>query len=234
MAALGPVSAALGAHDPGYGVVALRARNEKQGLTAAFSRSGVSVASGAARLRVKLIGCGYGTALRTLGAVAPRSDANRVDYVHRGVDEWYANGPLGLEQGFDVGARPATSRGPLSLSLAFSSDQRARVERSGIVIRDQRDVLRYGGLTASDARGRALHSWLEMRSGRLLITVDDRGAVYPLRIDPLIQSAELTASDGAAGDALGLSVAVSDDTIVASAPFHLVGGGAQQSAVYVS
>ena len=28
------------------------------------------------------------------------------DYPRRGVDEWYANGPLGLEQGFDVSARP--------------------------------------------------------------------------------------------------------------------------------
>ena len=233
IAARAPVSAALGAHEPGYRVVGLRARNPRQRLTASFSRAGLSVASGTAHLRLKLIGYGHGSALRDVGSVAPHPAANRVDYVHRGVDEWYANGPLGLEQGFDVSARPTTDGGPLSLSLAFSSNARASVERSGIVVRGHGGELRYSGLAASDARGRSLHSWLQVRSGRLLIHVDDRGAAYPVRIDPLIQAAELTASDGAAGDALGLSAAVSGDTIVASAPFHDVGTGAQQGVVYV-
>jgi FG-GAP repeat len=63
--------------------------------------------------------------------------------------------------------------------------------------------LRYGGLTASDARGHRVRSWLALRSGQLLIRVDDRHATYPLRIDPLVQQAKLTASDGAANDLFG-------------------------------
>ena len=50
--------------------------------------------------------------------------------------------------------------------------------------------LRYSGLSATDARGRVLHSWLSLQAGRLLLRVDARGARYPLRIDPFIQQGE--------------------------------------------
>ena len=66
----------------------------------------------------------------------------------------------------------------------------------------------------------------------LLIRVDDRHAAYPLRIDPLIQQAELTASDGAAMDGFS-AAAVSPDTIAVGAPGHSVAGNDAQGAVYV-
>ena len=47
------------------------------------------------------------------------------------------------------------------------------------------------------------------------------------------QTAELTASDGAPTDSLGISVAISGDTIVAGAFDHQVGSNADQGAVYV-
>src|SRR5262249_45303741 len=47
------------------------------------------------------------------------------------------------------------------------------------------------------------------------------------------QTAELTASDGAAGDQLGSSVSVSGDTITAGAPQRTIGGHAAQGAVYM-
>ena len=72
-----------------------------------------------------------------------------------------------------------------------------------------------------------------MRGRELLLRVDDTGAQYPLRVDPFIQQAKLTASDGAAYDQLGYSVAVSGDTLVAGAPFATVNGNADRGAVYV-
>ncbi len=47
------------------------------------------------------------------------------------------------------------------------------------------------------------------------------------------QTAELTAADGATGDSLGRSVAVSEGTIVVAAPDHRVGRKLAQGAVYV-
>ena len=47
------------------------------------------------------------------------------------------------------------------------------------------------------------------------------------------QSAELTASDGAAGDRLGDSVAVSGRTVAAGSMLHAIGANSEQGAVYV-
>jgi hypothetical protein len=47
------------------------------------------------------------------------------------------------------------------------------------------------------------------------------------------QTAKLTASDGAAGDNLGWSVAVTGNTVVAGAPGAAIGGNQSQGAVYV-
>ncbi len=46
------------------------------------------------------------------------------------------------------------------------------------------------------------------------------GARYPLRIDPFVRQAELTASDGLCCDELGYSVAADGRTIAVGAPFH--------------
>jgi hypothetical protein len=49
----------------------------------------------------------------------------------------------------------------------------------------------------------------------------------------MTQAAELTASNGAANDELGYSVAVSQDTIVVGAPYATVGGHSDQGVAYV-
>ncbi len=233
LAARGPLSAALGRHEPGYRVVGLRTHNAVQGLGATFSRAGVRVTSASTRVGMRLVNYGHAGALRTLGTVAPRASDNRVDYAHSGVDEWYVNGPLGLEQGFDVRTRPAAGSGPLTLSLALSSDARVQLDRSELRLTSRHGTLRYGGLSATDARGHGLPSQLVLRHGRVEIRVDDRGAAYPVRIDPFIQAAKLTASNGATADALGASVAIDGDTIVAGAIGKTIGRNAGQGALYV-
>jgi hypothetical protein len=64
------------------------------------------------------------------------------------------------------------------------------------------------------------------------------GAVYVF-VEPAtgwanaVQTAELTASDGSSSDYLGLSTAISGDTITAGAPYHQVAGHTLQGAAYV-
>ena len=74
---------------------------------------------------------------------------------------------------------------------------------------------RYGGLTAFDATHRALPSALRVKDGRVLIAVNDRGARYPITIDPLVQQgAKLVGSTTCAlgsGSHVGASVALSQD-----------------------
>ena len=186
-------------------------------------------------LGMRLRAYGYGNRLHAVAAITPIASGNRVIYRHGSLDEWYVNGPLGLEQGFTIAARPGEARvGSLTLELGLSGNARGVVAPGGAVTfsHDGRS-LSYRGLVVTDARGRTLPARLQLRGRELLLRVDDTGAQYPLRVDPFIQQAKLTASDGAAYDQLGYSVAVSGDTLVAGAPFATVNGNADRGAVYV-
>jgi hypothetical protein len=240
LAAKGPVSRLLGHDDLAYHVrrtaAGFAATNGRQDIRARYGAAGVEIRSGAARVRLALAGYGYGAALGAVGTVAPRGHANTVVYAHRGLEEFYANGPSGIEQGFLLPAPPAgPHNGPLTLALDLSSNTAVSLERSGqgLVFRAGRPLLAYRGLVVSDASGRQLHAWLQLDAGRLLIRVDDADAHYPLKVDPFIQKAKLTATDGAADDVLGYSVAVSGDTVVAGAYGAKVGSNSEQGAVYV-
>jgi len=89
---------------------------------------------------------------------------------------------------------------PLTLSLSLRGDLRGVVEkdRQGLVLSsaDGMAVMRYSGLTAIDADGREVPAWMEIKGEALFLKVDDTDARYPLMIDPFIQTAKLTASDG--------------------------------------
>jgi hypothetical protein len=218
--AQGPVSAALGADDPAYRIrsssAGLQAASPAQHLQESFDPSGVLVSSGKTRVGLSLRAVGYGSSLQPLRAAAPRARANRVSYAHPGLSEWYLNGPLGLEQGFTItrvrSGHPTT---PLTLSLALSADAHVSLASGGQSLTLSHaggPSLRYGELRVSDARGGALHSWIELRAGRVLLRANTRGARYPLRIDPFIQQGEKLTGTGQSGPItprLGFSVALS-------------------------
>ena len=154
-------------------------------------------------------------------------NGNRVDCNYGTVDEWYVNGPDGLEQGFNVAPLPKSdATGSLTVDLALSGDLTATVNPAGNGLTlsrpDGSTALGYTGLTAYDATGKSLPASLEVRADGthqdLLIHVDATGAEGPITIDPFVQAAKLTASDGAAGDEFGQSVSVSGNTLVIGAP----------------
>jgi hypothetical protein len=222
LAARGPVSATLGAYAPVYRVSAsqgeLTAVNPAQRLDSRFARAGVSLGSGATHVGLSLRAAGYGSSLQPLAPVAPSAKSNRVLYAHGGLSEWYANGPLGLEQGFTVSralaGRQAAHAGPLTLAMTLSGNTHATLatNRQSVTLSHAGGPpLRYSGLSATDAKGHPLHSWLELRGARLLLRVDARGALYPLRIDPFIHQGEKLNGSGLSGPYgyIGQSVALS-------------------------
>ena len=229
LSAQGAISTALGREQPGYQLRGLRGFNPAQHMQLGFSRGGATVYSGRAHLGVTLSAYGYASALRPLGTVSPRASANRVSYAHGPVKEWFSNGPLGLEQGFDVAARPSTGSGPLSFSLGLSGGLTPRLQGDSLLLEGHGVTLRYGGLVATDARGRVLRSWLALVNGAVVIRVADRGAAYPLTIDPLFQQGgKLTPKSGEEiGKAFfGSKVALSSDGSTA-----LIAGAEDASAV---
>jgi len=156
-AAQSPVSAALGRDERAYRVAGLHALNPAQRLRIGFSPAGVTIASGEARLGITLAAYGYASALRPVGSVTPRSSANRVSYTHGSLREWFANGPLGLEQGFDVAARPGAGSGPLTFSLAISGNLASRLQEGSLLLSGGHGVaLRYGGRRSATRAGARL------------------------------------------------------------------------------
>ena len=229
--ARGPISGALGAEDPAYKLHAsaggFAANSPAQHLRLRFEPSGVSLTSGAARVGLSLRAAGYGSSLKAIGEVAPSAKNNRVTYERAGLSEWYVNGPIGLEQGFTIPrALSGAASGPLTLSMALSGAVHVSPGSGGdsvILHAADGSVLHYGGVTATDASGRALHSWLVAQHGRVLLRVDTRGARYPLRIDPWIAQGEKLTGGGERGEEgkFGFSVALSPEGTTA-----LIGGPA--------
>ncbi len=253
-----PIAAALGRDDPTYWLhqnpQGFRGENLQHALVTEFTRQGAELRSEArSEVRSQSLSWGlqthaygYGDALHSLKAVAPHAKANRVEYRRDGMTEWYENGPLGLEQGFTLSHPPGKtlnkapqgSNGePLTLELVLAGDLVATLEPGGKGLelrrRDGEPALRYTGLQARDATGRELPSWLEVQGEKLLVRVKDKGAQYPVVIDPWIQTAYLTASDGDANDLFGSSVAINGSTLIVGAPYHSVGSNGEQGAAYV-
>jgi len=222
--ALSVVSSTIGADSHGYGVIrtpaGLVAVNRAQNMSATFATHGARIRSGASDLRLGLATLGA-TASR---AVAPSAGANRATFALGNLREWYSNGPLGIEQGFTVARAPAGARAgaPLTVAIPLAGNMQAKLAGDDAITftRAGGPTFRYGHLSATDAQGRTLRSWMGVHAGAVLLHVDARGAAYPLRIDPLIQPGTKIPGTGEAGLAnFGLSVAISGN-----GNYMLVGG----------
>ena len=208
---------------------ALEAVNPAQAYRTRFTAEGITVHPRGAgfALGLRLERWGYGEAVEVLPA-EPVADGQRVTYMRGDLQEWYVNRPTGLEQGFTVIAAPRRTAGKDaagSLRLEMSvSGATGEAAADTILFKDGEGLTRlsYGGLVAWDATGRELPTGMRLAEHRLVLEVHDHAAVYPLTLDPVIQNEDaklaLTASDGAAGDQFGRSVAVSGDTVVVGVP----------------
>ncbi len=196
----------------------LQAPNRRHNLRAHFEGNGIrlhdrSAAGSPELLRLSLAAMGRGEAL-ALSAPGEELTAygNRVEIRRPGMLEWYVNSAEGLEQGFTLAERPA-GEGPLVLELSVAG-ARARLRGNTVLFetRTQRK-LRYGDLQASDAAGTLLAARLELPSaGRLRLVIEDGGAAYPIRIDPLLTATADTQLDSDQANALlGASVAGAGD-----------------------
>ena len=227
-AALPAISAALGRDDAQYGARktanGYSAENAPNHLAAQYAAKGVEIRSQHAHFGFEFQGWGYGDhpANKNKAGIAPRANANRVEYPRGALTEWYVNGPLGIEQGFTISRPPVplpdSHHDALDIALRLHGNLSASVEpgRHALALRDQNGVpaLRYGPLLAYDASGRELESWIEVQDSSVRLRVNTAGARYPIIIDPFVQIALLTNSAGAAGDEMGRSVAVSGNTVV--------------------
>jgi hypothetical protein len=223
-----------------------QARNPGQQWTTTFDRRGfvATPQAGGWTWGLELQGYGFGAHQQTIAGIpAVQAEGSRLTYQwDNAVQEWFINDQRGLEHGFTVSTRPAadpaaltapgTPPPALSFLLAVRGELRPHVtpDALGVEFRDAAGatVLNYAGLKVWDADGKILTSHFELADSSptapgtphaVRLLVDERGARYPITIDPIAQQAYLKASNngGPSDDNFGRSVAVSGDTVVVGA-----------------
>jgi hypothetical protein len=191
-------------------------------------------------LSLARVGCAGALEHASLGA--PSFDRNRVAYARSAagvaVDEWYLTGPLGLEQGFTVASPPscASRGGELVVEVEAEGFEVEADGQALVLVAPDGERLRYAELFAKDATGKALPARMQRTAeGRIWLTVDVEGAAWPVELDPLVamQEAKLVASDGAAQDRFGTSVALSGDTALVGSFLDELGPNMGRGSAYV-
>jgi len=257
VAAQQAISSAIGQDQSAYHAASAAAgvtlANPANGFTAQVQSGALHVSAGSDTWDMSLMGLGYGGAIQPVGTAKTSTNGNRVDCNYGTVDEWYVNGPQGLEQGFTVAPQPDASgpltgigrqvgnlsylpqfeaSGSLTVELALGGDLVGTVNAAGngltLTAPNGPTALGYTGLSACDVTGKTLPASLEVRADGghqdLLIHVNAFGAQGRITIDPFVQEAKLTASDGAAGSSFGESVSISGSTVVVGSSLGFVGG----------
>jgi len=219
-----------------------QARNPGQRWIATFDQRGfvAKPKDGGWQWGLELKGYGFPGAERVIHSLPTvKAEGQRLAYGwDAAVQEWFVNDARGLEHGFTVKQRPAggpsleAQPSTLDFLLAVRGTLRTKVAADGLGIEfldaDGAAVLTYAGLKVWDADGKILRSHFEMSQPLTLnsqptvrLLVEERGARYPLTIDPLAQQAYLkpaAVGTNQAGDQFGNSVSVSGDTVVVGAP----------------
>ena len=173
VAAQHAISSAIGQDQSAYHAASDAAgvtlANPANGFTAQVQSGALHVSAGADTWDMSLEGFGYGGAVQPVGTAQTSVNGNRVDCNYGTIDEWYVNGPSGLEQGFTVAPPPQSdASGSLTVELALGGDLTGTVNAAGDGLTlsrpDGSAALGYTGLVAYDATGKTLPASLEVQS----------------------------------------------------------------------
>ncbi|MEI8194872.1 MAG: MBG domain-containing protein, partial [Phycisphaerae bacterium] len=180
-----------------FGAAGVTLANPANAFTASVQSGSLQVAVGTDTWSMSLVAFGYGGMLQPAGTAQTTTNGNRVDNNYGAIDEWYVNGPGGLEQGFNVApAAPSDVSGSLTVQMDLSGNLRGTVNAAGdglsLTRSDGSTALAYTGLVAYDATGKMLPASLELQADGghqdLLIHVNTAGAQGQITIDPVVQT----------------------------------------------
>ena len=149
---------------------------------------------------------------------------DRLTYLHNPeLREWFVNDSRGLEHGFTLEHPPlGEAKGAsLQFDLAVRGDLRPDISCGGATLlfvdAHGHTALTYSNLVVRDANGKILPSRFLAQGDGIRLSVQTRGASYPITVDPVAQQAYLKASNTDAMDLFSLSLAISGDTAVIAA-----------------
>ncbi len=195
----------------------LRSLVTADGIEVVSRSLGADEAAGGWLLRLTLTGYGRGMNVRPVEPAALSAAGDRVTMDRGSLIEWYANDERGVEQGFTLPKPPqaAAEHGPVVLTMKLGGGLLAYPTEDGQSVLFKtgsgEPVLRYGELQVRATTGEAVPARLAASPGRLEIRIDDRGAVYPLHVDPLMTSPAWSAESDQASASFGYSVGTAGD-----------------------
>jgi hypothetical protein len=226
------------AYAPRLEAQGVRLENPLHSLRARVDERAVAIEGAGWSLRLSARAFGRDGAMTRLPPVAPVLDGARIELSRAGgLTEWYLNGPLGLEQGFELAAAPGGSEAAV-IELAIGGDLHTRIDDQGqrVALLDARGAQRasLGALLVVDADGRELPARFAAVDGGLQLRIDDAGARYPIHVDPILGTETRVISPtpslyGMFGTAVGLR----GDTMLVTEPHAVVSGKAQAGIAHV-
>jgi hypothetical protein len=197
-----------------------------RGLYAELSENGLVAWTGYDELSLRFSSWGRQGALQavdgvepTVGDCAPAAEPTegacprQVELHHGEVTEWWVGRSAGLQQGWVLWSAP-DGQGVVELRVEVLAGAVRSVEADQALLTGTAGrTWIYGGLTAWDANGTDVPVALVDRGDALGLVLNVEGAAWPIVVDPVLSSTEdkLTASDGAAYDSFGWSVAGAGD-----------------------
>jgi hypothetical protein len=143
------------------------------------------------RIALRLHAIGRPEAMHEARAAPPEVRGAEVSITRApGVREWYRSLRIGLEQGVSIERRP-TGEGDLLLVMAVGDDVEATHEGTDeggeiLLAHHGVPVAHYAELAVVDARARRLPAQMVGLGSEIHVHVDDRNAVYPIVVDPLL------------------------------------------------
>jgi hypothetical protein len=224
-----------------HGCTRVVAVNDRQQMTAELVDGALQIAATSprgpwrARLRWATLGRDATVVPVALPVGLPRVKGGVAHIVRAdGTEEWFANGPEGIEQGFVLPKAPdGPPDSPVSIQLDVDGDliprRRVPTGARGVVLDDRGSVpvARYDHLTVRDAEGRELRSWFDVADASIVLHLEDRGARYPISVDPTwAQQFMVAPSTPRSGEGFGELIAIDGDTLLVS------GAGAYFGRVY--
>lgn len=151
------------------------------------------------------------------------ADGGNLDLLRGSVVEYAVNDEGGFEHGYHLLQRP-DGDGPVELAIGVEGADVHAIADGALFSVPGRTVVGWRELAVVDADGRPLPATTEARPSplggqELVVSVDDRGARWPITIDPLLTSLESSFQPyGATADHAGFSVDAYGDLLVVGNP----------------
>ncbi len=225
------------------------APNRMQGFGATIDAAGVTITSrdrgdDAYQFSIELAGFSRGTTFEAAASGRLNAEAARSVIARDRSEEWFVNTPDGLEHGFTLDrALLPDSSDPLRVELRFAGTLHPRMQGpASLALVDDRakTVLWYRDLRVWDARQQAMPARFRLALGLIQLEIDDRDAVYPLSIDPLLSSEAWAQENRQSSAQLGFAVGTAGDVnndgfsdIYVSAPYYDNGSSANAGRVWI-